>query len=824
MTAALLLWGLSIRSLALVYLISFLSIQSQIIGLSGCRGLRPVRKLLDQIRRDYASDGTLLSRVKVAIRFPSLLWIFGSSDAVLFSIPWAGIVLAGCTIVGGFSQTVSGSLFACMHLLYLSLDIPVGLTYPWDSALLEIGWYAPLFPRVLSIVGAGGSLQLSAALVPIPAIAWLCRWQICRLMLGFGKQKFIGTSSSHHCYLRGFMVGMPMPSKLGWLMHHQPLWAHKLSLGIMFIVEILLPPLFLWGGIPGAVAALGTCCLMVGIQATGNFGYFNLLTAALCLPAFDTDWKWALPSLNSSDWGECILALLIVPYTIFTAGYFLFNSWCNQSWPFWPTIASLDGALGMIVNTVRKLSRYRFFSSYGVFPPNSNPPLRFVVVMEGSSDKKKWSEFNWKFMTSGDGASQAAAPRHVAPHHPRMDHSVFYAAFGLNNQNYLWSLTCWNPYMFQPSSKTTLEELASHILDGNALVQETFFSNNPFQSAPPAFVRASLFCYSPTSLSEWWQSGGKRWWKRMRVHEHMQPMSKESLKKSVLCVDGLPPPECFHVDATQTWKAEAGALRKHTNASSREADSSIIASSGSPPASCWGLSVGTTEVESLFWQRFVKETVTSNRESTLYTHAVQKMGRFTPIEKKKIELCHGRLATALVTRLTPLYFDKSDAGKKLRLCIGKASSVQNSYMCLHFIANIAMCKGKQHYEEVLKAPLEGALALCESLHDGNLLIKGCQMDIFLHPRIWRMHVLKSLLTSQTHGKAKGAQDGMGKSKDVADPLIVPGFVTFSFLHEPAMLKEFGIRPADNHLPDIEPPSPGGSWSVRWLEREREKMA
>ena len=143
---------------------------------------------------------------------------------------------------GRFSQTVSGSLFACMHLLYLSLDIPVGLTYPWDSALLEIGWYAPLFPRCCRS-SATGSLPVFTSSRSNTSHCSGCRWQIFR-HAGFGKQKFIGTSSSHHCYLRGFMVGMPMPSKLGWLMHHQPLWAHKLSLGIMFIVEILLPPSF----------------------------------------------------------------------------------------------------------------------------------------------------------------------------------------------------------------------------------------------------------------------------------------------------------------------------------------------------------------------------------------------------------------------------------------------------------------------------------------------------------------------------------------------------------------------------------------------------
>ena len=61
--------------------------------------------------------------------------------------------------------------------------------------------------------------------------------------------------------------------------------------------------------------------------------------------------------------------------------------------------------------------------------------------------------------------------------------------------------------MFQPSSKTTLEELASHILDGNALVQETFSPITHFKALLPHLCAQAFLL--PTSLSEWWQSGGK---------------------------------------------------------------------------------------------------------------------------------------------------------------------------------------------------------------------------------------------------------------------------------------------------------------------------
>src|SRR6185503_6909507 len=71
---------------------------------------------------------------------------------------------------------------------------------------------------------------------------------------------------------------------------------HALSLWIMFAIELGVPLLLV---VPVArrrcrqLAAAATVLLMAAIAATGNYGFFNLLTAVLCVPLLD-DRAWRL--------------------------------------------------------------------------------------------------------------------------------------------------------------------------------------------------------------------------------------------------------------------------------------------------------------------------------------------------------------------------------------------------------------------------------------------------------------------------------------------------------------------------------------------------
>ena len=75
-----------------------------------------------------------------------MLWL-SSSDTTLTILPIVGFFLAVVTMIGGPYTPLT---FGLTWLIYLSLDLPVGLKFPWDSLLLEAGFLAQLLPSTFT--------------------------------------------------------------------------------------------------------------------------------------------------------------------------------------------------------------------------------------------------------------------------------------------------------------------------------------------------------------------------------------------------------------------------------------------------------------------------------------------------------------------------------------------------------------------------------------------------------------------------------------------------------------------------------------------------
>jgi hypothetical protein len=249
---------------------------------------------------------------------------------------------------------------------------------PWDCLLLEVGWLAPLLPAVGPAWAAAG---LRAAAAPHPLLAWALRWLLWRLVFGFGKAsdgptrpppshgatpwhvragrsadaaprrrsqlKFSGTDRVRdRLYIRDFMLMQPIPTRLGWLAHHAPLPLHRAALLGMFVAEIPLPFLVFVPGRPRLLAAAGLVALQAGIQAAGNFGWFNVLTAALCLPLLDATASAAEPWWPEDGWpgggggggGAHLLLVHLAAALQLVLGvlHLPFASGLTSAWPFLP--------------------------------------------------------------------------------------------------------------------------------------------------------------------------------------------------------------------------------------------------------------------------------------------------------------------------------------------------------------------------------------------------------------------------------------------------------------------------------------------------------
>ena len=109
--------------------------------------------------------------------------------------------------------------------------------------------------------------------------------------------------------------------------------------------------------------------------------------------------------------------------------------------------------------------------------------------MQGSNDGDTWLDYEFPYKP-GD---LKRPPRWVAPHQPRLDWQMWFAA--LSN----WRASPW------------FVNFIVRLLEGSPDVLK-LLERNPFPGAPPKFVRAVVYEYSFTTFAE--RRVTDQWWKR----------------------------------------------------------------------------------------------------------------------------------------------------------------------------------------------------------------------------------------------------------------------------------------------------------------------
>jgi hypothetical protein len=256
---------------------------------------------------------------------------------------------------------------------------------------------------------------------------------------------------------------------------------------IMFFIELVVP-FFIF--MPRRLR-LASCALLVLLQLaiglTGNYAFFNLLTVALCLLLLD-DSVW-LKSLRMKTprvaqrgappsprrWPRWIVVPAGVMVLLLSAVSFTRTLGLDIPWP--RPLALLHDKAGP----------FRTFNTYGLFAIMTT--TRPEIIVEGSMDGIAWLpyEFKWK---PGDPRRR---PGFVAPHQPRLDWQMWFAALGTYHSND-WFVSFLGRLL--QGSPETLSLLAQ----------------NPFPNHPPKYIRALLFQYRFTSSRERSDTGA--WWKQ----------------------------------------------------------------------------------------------------------------------------------------------------------------------------------------------------------------------------------------------------------------------------------------------------------------------
>ena len=123
-----------LRALGIIYLIAFISLWTQVIGLVGHNGILRADQFLQTARQQLGPERYWL--------LPTLCWL-NASDGFLCALCAAGSVLSLLLILD-----VAPSLVLCLlWVLYLSLVTVCRefLGFQWDNLLLETGFLAILF-------------------------------------------------------------------------------------------------------------------------------------------------------------------------------------------------------------------------------------------------------------------------------------------------------------------------------------------------------------------------------------------------------------------------------------------------------------------------------------------------------------------------------------------------------------------------------------------------------------------------------------------------------------------------------------------------------
>ena len=506
---------LFLRLIGLTYIIAFVSLGVQIIGLAGHNGIFPAEQVMHFFQRGTDSLGW-----KRFFAQPTLCW-YRVDDAFLRLQCVAGVVV-GLLVLVGVAQKIS--LFL-LWLLYLSLTIvcPVFLSYQWDVLLLETG--------LLAIIFAPSGLRPSSELrAPVSLTGfWLLRWLLFRLMFASGCVKLLSDDPTWRnlTALNYHYQTQPLPTWIGWYAHQLPTWWHKGSTAVMYGIELGLPFFIFMPRRLRLIACWSFLFLQFSIAATGNYGFFNLLSIALCALLMDDALLWRLIPRRMRPF--------ITRWSGFENGRFKMRLQPDRIQaaaagpnPFRKMAASLAriatatvATLILIVSTMLLVSMFRRHESwprplisiyactapfhsinnYGLFAVMTT--TRPEIIVEGSNDGQNWQpyEFKWK---AGDLKHR---PAFVEPHQPRLDWQMWFAALGDYQQNPWFINLCYRLLQGSPEVIALLEK-------------------NPFPNAPPQYIRAVVYEYKFTDSKTRVREG--TWWRREYIGPYCPTLSRRS--------------------------------------------------------------------------------------------------------------------------------------------------------------------------------------------------------------------------------------------------------------------------------------------------------
>lgn len=458
---------LLLRGLGAIHLIAFVSLWMQAPGLTGADGIVPLDATFAHAREVAAASGrTGWVALDAFLLLPTIGWWLPLSTRLICAL---GVVAAGLVVAGRHI----GPALLTAALLYLSCHSTTApfLNFQWDILLIEASFAALLI----------APWRRHASTSPPDWAWWPLRWLLFRVVFLSGVVKLQSGDPTWRdlTALAWHYESQPIPNPVAWYAHQLPeliqractLGNHAVELVLVFG---LLGPRALRG--PAAAAVLA---LMAGLAFTGNYGFFQLLTALLCLAVLD-DAHLRRPATASPA----------APATPTTKG-----------------VTGAAAALLILLSTTQALERhsplrvpeplptiskvvapFRITNPYGLFANMTT--TRPTVVIEVRWDNGPWTPLRWRYQPT----DPADRPPQVAPHMPRLDWMLWFAGY--------------------QGCKPWVQRLQQRVLEGSPSVR-ALVGDMRLHGRPPTAARTTLrhlrFTHagSPEAQQgDWWRVEG----------------------------------------------------------------------------------------------------------------------------------------------------------------------------------------------------------------------------------------------------------------------------------------------------------------------------
>ncbi len=507
---------LFLRALGCIYFSAFYSLVFQIRGLIGPEGILPAGEYLKAVAQS-------LGHMRGLWFAPSLLW-WSSGSHMLLALCWVGMGASVLLILNFWPRGMLAICFICF-LSFVSAAQDFS-SYQSDGMLLEAGFISLFFaPR-----GVRPALGLKSS--PIRASLFLLQWEWFRIYFESGVAKIAGGDIEWRNFtaMDEYYQNGPLPTWIGWYMQHLPHWFHASTVFATLALEVgLVCMLFLprnWR----IVCFFIVTPWELGVILTANYAFLNYLVLSLGILLLDDGFllRWIprrfLPAVckslkadraamsaesrptdtrgeesrlesirlkDSRSFRQRLrpIRLWLVAVTL---GWIFYATTTQLIWMFFPAPLPTE--------PVAALEPFRIANRYGLFGIMTRG--RYEIELQGSDDGHSWVAYPFRYKPQ----DLRKPPGIYAPYQPRFDWNLWFASLG-----------SWQDY---PLVLKTEVRLLTNDQDVLAL-----FAKNPFPGQPPRQIRAVLWQYWFTSMSEKREQG--LWWRRQSLGLYAPTIERE---------------------------------------------------------------------------------------------------------------------------------------------------------------------------------------------------------------------------------------------------------------------------------------------------------